>query len=600
MTDAAQRRDPAQRREPGAQAVPSPRVPPAPGHPDDFFEREALALAEQSAGVGVWSIDLTTSTVRATAQFFRIMGLPPTSDPIPVERVRALRHPDDRARVLAGFRAALEGGTDAYEIEYRIVRPDGELRWIFGRGRVVRDAAGTPVRYSGIDLDITDRKAAEAELARTRDALERLNVALEERVQERTAALQAEGLRRAHAEARLRQAQKMEAVGQLTGGIAHDFNNILQVILGNLEIAERVAPREIVGEAARGRLAASIRTAQRAARSARDLVQRLLAFSRLQNLEPTLLDVNALVAGMADMMQRTLGETIVVDFATAPDVWRVFVDSNQLETALLNLVVNARDAMPHGGRLRVETANETVHPGGSDEPSPGEYVVLTVRDTGFGIAADVLDKVFDPFFTTKDTGKGSGLGLSMVYGFVHQSGGFVRISSELAQGTQVRMWLPRARADGNLAHGDTPAPSLRERRMHDRGSLPRAQEGETVLIVEDNDEVRTLAATALGDLGYVVHVAGDAHAALAFLGGRNARIDLLFTDVVLPAGMSGVELSDQLHRLRPAVPVLFTSGYTRGSLVSPQGTTARILAKPYATASLARAVREAIDAGSAA
>src|SRR6185295_14956827 len=197
------------------------------------FDQDALALAEQSAGIGVWSIDLSSDHVQATAQFFRIMGLEPTDEPIPVDRVRALRHPDDRERVLAGFREALDGGRDAYEIEYRIVRPDGHLRWIFGRGRVVRDETGKPIRYSGIDLDITDRKAAEAALAAAKEELERLNTMLEQRVRDRPAELEAEARRRVEAEGQLHQAQKMEAVGRLTGGIAHDFNNLLQVVQGN-------------------------------------------------------------------------------------------------------------------------------------------------------------------------------------------------------------------------------------------------------------------------------------------------------------------------------------------------------------------------------
>jgi len=235
------------------------------------FDQDALALAEQSAGIGVWSIDLSSDHVRATAQFFRIMGLEPTDEPIPVDRVRELRHPDDRERVLAGFREALDGGRDAYEIEYRIVRPDGQLRWIFGRGRVVRDASGKPVRYSGVDLDITDRKAAEAALAAAKEELERLNTMLEQRVQDRTAELEAEARRRAEAEGQLHQAQKMEAVGRLTGGIAHDFNNLLQVVQGNLQIATFVLqPGQFVppGEDPQELLRTAIGSAQRAARNA--------------------------------------------------------------------------------------------------------------------------------------------------------------------------------------------------------------------------------------------------------------------------------------------------------------------------------------------
>jgi PAS domain S-box-containing protein len=561
---------------------------------DHLFHRDALALAEQSAGIGVWSIDLRTGLARGTAQFFRIMGLPPTSGEVPLETLRALRHPDDRARVLAGFRHALEGGTDTYEIEYRILHPERGMRWIFGRGRVVHDEHGAPVRYSGVDIDITDRKAAEAELAAAKEALERLNEALEARVRERTAALEVEAERRAQAEARLHQAQKMEAVGQLTGGLAHDFNNILQVIVGNLQIAARLVERNrgtADGAGSRDQLLAAIATAQRASQSARDLVLRMLAFSRLQNLEPAVLDVNALIADMRDMIDRTLGETIDVDLRCAPDLWPTFADRNQLETALLNLVVNARDAMPDGGTVTIETANVRIGAGDADEIPAGAYVLLAVADTGCGIASHILPKVFEPFFTTKDTGKGSGLGLSMVYGFVSQSGGHVRIASREGAGTRVRVCLPRAAARAASSRGLA-------QHAQAANAMPRARPGETVLLVEDNDDVRRLAVETLEQLGYAVLPAADARAALRVLDDRHdARIDILFTDVVLPGGMTGFELARAIRARRAGLPTLFTSGYAAG-----KGTAAAIvegeaplLAKPYGVEALASAIRRAID-----
>jgi len=569
---------------------------PAAGTPaDDLFHRDALALAEQSAGIGVWSIDLTTGLVRGTAQFFRIMGLAPTNDQLPVDAVRALRHPDDRDRVIAGFRSALEGGTDAYEIEYRIIRPDGAQRWIFGRGRVVRAPDGTPVRYSGVDIDITDRKRAEAALAAAKEELERLNRVLEERVRERTAALEAEAERRAEAESRLHQAQKMEAVGQLTGGIAHDFNNILQVILGNLEIATRVVQRDPIdptGGKPRDTVLAAIETAQKASRSAKQLVQRLLAFSRLQNLDPAVVDANALVESMIDMIRRTLGETISVDTILADELWYAFADRHQLESALLNLVVNARDAMPQGGTLMIETANVELAAGYPDEVAPGQYVVVSVSDTGVGIPPEVLAKVFEPFFTTKDPGKGSGLGLSMVYGFVKQSGGHVRIYSETGSGTTVRIYLPRTRRDA-VAQG--PVVHVEPAASTDAEPMPRAQPSEAILLVEDNDDVRRFGVSALEELGYRVIQAPDAASALRVLDG--ADVDLLFTDMVLPGGMSGPELAGIVRARHPDLPVLYTSGYTRHSAVH-QGRLlagARILAKPYPLRTLAMAVRRAID-----
>ena len=559
------------------------------------FDRDALALAEQSAGIGVWSIDLSSDHVRATAQFFRIMGLPPTDEPIPVDRVRALRHPDDRERVLAGFRDALDGRRDAYEIEYRIVRPDGQFRWIFGRGRVVRDETGKPVRYSGVDLDITDRKAAEAALAAAKDELERLNRMLEQRVRDRTAELEAEAQRRAEAEGQLHQAQKMEAVGRLTGGIAHDFNNLLQVVLGHLQIATLVMqPGQFVppGEDPQELLRTAIASAQRAARNAGQLVQRLLAFSRLQTLEPTLLDTNALIAGMADMISRTLGETIAVEVVLAPDLWPTYADANQLESALLNVVVNARDAMPDGGRLRIRTANVEIPEDapGDDGLPPGEHVLVSVTDNGLGIPPDLLGKVFEPFFTTKDTGKGSGLGLSTVYGFVKQSGGHVRLQSDLGAGTTVRIYLPRAAAPGEAA---TPRAAVAPAEP-----FPRARAGEAILIVEDHEDVRRFAISALEGLGYRVLHATDGRSALRLLDATEAPgPHLVFTDVVLPGGMSGLELAAAVSKRYPALPVLFTSGHAR-SLALPEGAPVppeRVLAKPYTVERLAASVREAID-----
>jgi PAS domain S-box-containing protein len=558
--------------------------------PGDAFDRDALALAEESAGVGVWSIDLTTSCVRGTAQFFRIMGLAPTAESIPVDVVRALRHPDDRERVVAGFRHALEGGNDSYEIEYRIIRPDGNVRWIFGRGRVIRDRDGRPIRYSGVDLDITERKATEAALAAATLELARMNQELEQRVRDRTAALEQEAQRRMQAELRLHQAQKMEAVGQLTGGIAHDFNNVLQVIMGNLEIArlniQRNGSSEVVLRA--------VETAQKASQTAKQTVQRLLAFSRLQPLVPTEIDINVLVQDLADMFARVLGETIEVETRLAPALWPTFADRNQLESVLLNLVVNAHDAMPDGGRLRIETANVDV--GGADAPhdmSSGQYVCLTVSDTGCGIAREHLDKVFEPFFTTKETGKGSGLGLSMVYGFVKQSGGHVRIESEPGAGTTVRIYLTRTRRSAAAR-----ASPVAER----RAERPLAHDGECILFVEDNDGVREFGVSALQDLGYRVLEASDAAAAMRTLEAvEGARLDLLVTDIVLPGGMSGRDLAESAQVKRRALPVLFTSGYTRNVIVEDGRLLpdARLLHKPYTIDSLAAAVRDCIDAAAA-
>jgi PAS domain S-box-containing protein len=580
----------------------------------DGFDADALKLAEQSAGIGVWSIDLTTGLARGTAQYFRIMGLEPTSESVPMAAVRALRHPEDRDRVVEGFHRALEGGADSYEIEYRIIRPDGAVRWIFGRGRVVRDGAGKPVRYSGVDIDITERKAAEAELAKAKQELERMNHVLERRVRERTAELAAEADRRAQAEARLHQAQKMEAVGQLTGGIAHDFNNALQVIIGNLDAAKLALRRGDLRDARSDIVVlAALETAERASRNAKETVQRLLAFSRMQTLAPSVVDANALIAEMADMIGHTLGETIAVTRRLQPDLWATFADRNQLQSALLNLVVNARDAMPQGGKLVIETSNADVAHDASDELAPGHYVMLVVSDTGCGIPREHLSKVFDPFFSTKDPSKGSGLGLSMVYGFVRQSGGHVRIESEVGAGSTIRMYLPRlarphetaaiaAHASVPPTHAPAAAPRAASAPSTTLRALPNACDGETVLLVEDYEDARRFAAAALESLGYAVLQAADGPGALALLGSpEGAHIDLLFTDVVLPNGMSGRSLAEAVRARRPGLPVLFTTGYTRESIVGDGHLDAsvRLLTKPYSLESLAANVREALDLAAA-
>jgi PAS domain S-box-containing protein len=561
--------------------------------PGEAFDLDALALAERSAGIGVWSIDLATGHVRATAQFFRIMGLEPTREPVPIESIRALRHPDDRERVLAGFREALEGGTDAYEIEYRILRPDGELRWIFGRGRIVRDHNGTPTRYSGVDLDITERKAAEAALAAAKEELERMNLVLEDRVRQRTAALAAEAERRAEAEARYHQAQKMEAVGQLTGGIAHDFNNILQVILGNLEIARLALecdPTLTGSGVAHQRLLGALERAHRSSASAQQLVQRLLAFGRKQTLAPTMVDANALIGGMEDMIGRTLGETIAVRTSLGDGLWPVFADVNQLESALLNLVVNARHAMPDGGRLALETANVELPASAAEGIIAGSYVMLAVSDTGCGIPKELLSRVFEPFFSTKASGEGSGLGLSMVFGFVKQSGGHLRIYSEVGVGTTVKIYLPRC-VEATSATDPSRDPV-------EPTTLPSARDGETVLVVEDNDDVRAFGVSALERLGYKVLQAADGPAALHLLERAPApRVDLLFSDVVLPGAMSGRALAEAVRARRAALPIVFASGYTLGAIRQQGAIEAglRLLAKPYTLEDLALAVRRAID-----
>ena len=410
--------------------------------------------------------------------------------------------------------------------------------------------------------------------------LRQVNVELARQIHERD--LAEEALRTS--EARLRQVQKMETIGQLTGGIAHDFNNLLTVIMGGLDSVERQiahmppsASVEAVGESATMALKAAGRAAV--------LTHRLLAFSRQQPLEPRAIDVNRLVADMSELLRRTLGETVDLEIVLAGGLWAVLADPNQLENSLLNLAVNARDAMPEGGKLTIETANayldETYVRDVVEPLAPGQYVMVAVTDTGIGMDRETREKAFEPFFTTKEVGKGTGLGLSQVYGFVLQSQGYVRIYSELGQGTVVKLYLPR------LMGQSTPARPQLETLEPSRGA-----EGETILIVEDNEDLRGYGAGALTEMGYRVLQAENAVEALAIVG-SGARIDLLFTDVVLPGGMNGRQLAEEAVKRLPDLKVLFTTGYTRNAIVhnGQLDVGIQLIGKPFTFNDLAEKVR---------
>jgi PAS domain S-box-containing protein len=388
---------------------------------------------------------------------------------------------------------------------------------------------------------------------------------------------------RKHTEAQLVQAQKMETVGQLSGGIAHDFNNLLTVVVGNAEV---------LSESLRARpdLQAMADAIVQAGERGAELTQRLLAFSRRQTLQPTEIDGNALVKGMEKLLRRMLAETISIRTMLEPDLWTAYADPGQLENAILNLAINARDAMADGGTLTITTANvplderyRDLHP----EVNPGEYVMVAVTDDGSGMPNEVLDHVFEPFFTTKDVGKGSGLGLSMVYGFVKQSNGHVAIYSEPGLGTTVRIYLPAITVTADRMPGLVPADALAETGR------------ESVLVAEDDPFVRSYAVTCLSGLGYKVIEAVDGREALNKLT-EGAHADILFTDVVMPGGINGWELAERARKIRPGLKVLLTSGYALETLAErgrlPQG--AVILNKPYRKAELAKRLREALAAAS--
>jgi signal transduction histidine kinase/ActR/RegA family two-component response regulator len=381
---------------------------------------------------------------------------------------------------------------------------------------------------------------------------------------------------RENAEAALRQVQKMEAMGQLTGGIAHDFNNLLQIIIGNLEVLQR---RNLVaGDDARRMVASAVRGAERAS----TLTQRLLAFARRQPLNPKPIDVNRLVNGMSELLHRTLGETIRIETVLTSGIWRVAVDANQLENALLNLAVNARDAMEAGGKLTIETGNALLDEAyaAANEVRPGQYVMIAATDTGAGMARDVVARAFEPFFTTKDVGKGSGLGLSQVYGFIKQSEGHAKIYSEPGQGTTIKLYLPRLMASGEASDA---APEV--------AALPAGRTDRQVLVVEDDDDVRAHAVAILNELGYPVLEAADGAAALRMLESQ-PDVRLLFTDVGLPGGLNGRQLADEARRRHPELLVLFTTGYARNAIVH-QGRLdpgVELVTKPFTFAALATKV----------
>jgi PAS domain S-box-containing protein len=448
---------------------------------------------------------------------------------------------DDRQKELPRTALAMAARSGKYEAEGWRCRKDGTTFMASVVINAIRDASGRLLGFVKITRDITEKKATEEQL---------------------------------------RQAQKMEAVGQLTGGVAHDFNNLLTVIMGNLEHLDRVLPPD---QPSKRMIAAALRGASRAAM----LTHRLLAFSRRQPLAPEVLSVNKLVAGMSDLMRRTLGEAILIEAVLAGGLWPTLADSNQLENALINLAINARDAMPEGGKLTIETANthlDETYARMNDEVQPGQYVGIFVTDTGIGMAPDTVAHAFEPFFTTKEIGQGTGLGLSQVFGFIKQSGGHVKIYSEVGEGTTVKLYLPRYRGSENVV----------DERLESH-QLPQGR-SELVLVVEDDPDVRDYTVEMVGDLGYSVLSASDGASALRLLD-SNREVSLLFTDVGLPGGMNGRQLAEQALRRQPRLKVLYTTGYARNAIVH-QGRLdpgVEVIFKPFTYSDLATKIRRVLE-----
>jgi PAS domain S-box-containing protein len=448
------------------------------------------------------------------------------------------------------------------------VHRDGSFYPVAFTASPIRDEGGTPIGT------VIEARNIEGEL-RAKAQLEAFNASLEQQVAARTAELM-------RTEEALRQSQKMEAVGQLTGGLAHDFNNLLTGITGSLELLQTRLAQGRITEIDR-----YVNAAQGAAKRAAALTHRLLAFSRRQTLDPKPTDVNRLVMGMEDLLRRTIGPSITLEVVAAGGLWSVLVDPSQLENALLNLCINARDAMPDGGRITIETANKWLDDRGAKERDldPGQYLSLCVTDSGTGMSPDVIAKAFDPFFTTKPIGQGTGLGLSMIYGFVRQSGGQVRIYSEVGQGTTMCLYLPR---HYGAAEEPEAAPDL--------AAAPRAEQGETVLIVDDEPTVRMLVTEVLEDLGYTAIEAADGPAGLKVLQ-SDVRLDLLVTDVGLPGGMNGRQVADAGRVLRPDLKVLFITGYAENAAVGNGHLEPgmQVITKPFVMEVLAARIKEMIN-----
>jgi PAS domain S-box-containing protein len=465
------------------------------------------------------------------------LGFPP--EELVGARFETLIHPDDVEATRREFERLVTGGI-VRDFDIRLRSKDGEWRWFSWTAIPENDA------FAAAGRDITERRALEAQL---------------------------------------RQSQKMEVVGQLTGGVAHDFNNLLTVVTGHLDMARRRLGSAGADERIQRNVASAIEGAQRAA----ILTHRLLAFSRQSPLQPEIVDLNTVVGGMSDLIRRTLGENIAIETALAGGLWRTEADLNGIENAILNLCVNARDAMPEGGKLTIESAN--VH---LDEHDPavargdvkaGQYVMIAVRDTGGGMPPEVRDRVFEPFFTTKPVGKGTGLGLSQVYGFLRQSGGHAAIASEVGEGTTVKLYFPRLRGAAEMVQAAVVG----------AGTVEEGA-GETILVVEDEQMVRDFTVAALEDAGYRVLAAGDGPSGIALLE-AHPEVTLLFTDVVLAGPMNGRKVADEALARRPDLKVLFTTGYTRNAIVHhgrlDEGV--ELIAKPFTAVSLAERVARVLE-----
>jgi len=500
---------------------------------------ERLRVAVAAAGIGVWENELSLDRLTCSDTFMEMIGRSPGSaTPTRDEFIQLIVHPDDRAMFADAQARVLTGALEA--LECRIVWGDGSVHWLYMRAYVSRDANGTPERVFGAAIDVTERKDLEGSL---------------------------------------RQAQKLEAVGQLAGGVAHDFNNVLTAVIGYSDLLQAEAPPGTP-------LHEGLVEIGKAGHRASQITRQLLAFSRKQILLPRVLDVNALIVDLERLLRRVVYEHVQIVTRLAPDAGRIRADPTQIEQVLVNLAVNARDAMPKGGTLTIETSNATLdghYPQRHEPVVPGPYVLLSVNDTGVGMDRATQERLFEPFFTTKGIGKGTGLGLATVYGVVTQSGGHVWVYSEPNRGTTFKVYLPRVYGDAGVPGAHAVAPALRG------GS-------ETILLVEDEAAVRQLGRRVLEGAGYHVLEAPDPYDALALAAGTSAPIDLLLSDVVMP-GSGDVSLFDELAKQRPSLRVLYMSGYADETMVQRGWLSgeAPYLPKPFTAHELTLKVREVLD-----
>jgi len=533
-------------------------------------ERLQLAL-NSGALLGSFVWDIPANLVSGDERFARTFSFSDQElqDGQPIEVATRIVHPDDLEYLNDKIAQSVAHKT-AYSAEYRIRRPGGDFLWVLASGRCEFDAQGAPLRFPGVLIDIHERKIAE-------DALLALSRDLEQRVKDEVQArsLMAE---------QLRQSQKLEAIGALTGGVAHDFNNLLQVVASNLHLLAR---QERDNSQIQARVTSALAAVERGAR----LSAQLLAFARRQPLSPAVYDVGTIYGGLGELLQRALGEAISLDVQLPGAPWNLRVDRNQLENAILNLAINARDAMAGEGTLRITGANRHLDAEfcAGKGIEPGDYVLLAIADSGRGMPPEVVRRAFEPFFTTKPDGQGTGLGLSMVFGFVQQSGGYATIDSQLGLGTTVQLFFPRCRdaADASAA------------REVEADNMPRGHE--RVLLVEDDPGVRSTAIELLESLGYQVQAAGNGDEAMAQLR-AGLQVDLIFSDVVMPGRIKSADLAFWAQQRTPPVPVLFASGYTRELITRNHELQAgtHLLNKPYtppALASMLRRVLASVEGG---